>query len=493
MRPLSLLFILLVVALACDETEPGRSEARLGDSQSPRGAVNTDSIPPDDIAPLDMGRGLAVDAGPLDARNITDVGIAMDISRDESGPPPRLIPGDESQQTFVNLSALIADNPSKRRYGIAVTDLDLDGDFEAVVTGYGGANEVIDWRGDGFVDVAPAGIKDAERRAIGVAACDLDGDGREELYFLNVDRFGGLGEVSDRLYQRDGRGGWFDVFEQASNREQVNQFSGRSVACLDRMGTGRYGVFVANYGGPMKLFELSAEGVLRDNASAANMALTTGGRSLVVLPGPMGLDVFAGNENGPNFFFEALGDGRYVERAAEYGIDDRRETVRGVTLLDANGDGLLDLLYGNWEGPHRLFLRNQDRTFTDVMSESAARPSRIRSVIAADFDNDGFEEVFFNNIGEPNRLFRSTDGRLVEIDIGAALEPDGLGTGAAVLDMDEDGRLELLVAHGESGSQPLSIFRWGKNNNNFLRISPQTRTGGPARGARVILEMNDGR
>ncbi|MGC6415698.1 MAG: ASPIC/UnbV domain-containing protein, partial [Bradymonadia bacterium] len=47
--------------------------------------------------------------------------------------------------------------------------------------------------------------------------------------------------------------------------------------------------------------------------------------------------------------------------------------------------------------------------------------------------------------------------------------------------------------HGESGSQPLSIFRWGKNNNNFLRISPQTRTGGPARGARVILEMNDGR
>ena len=153
----------------------------------------------------------------------------------------------------------------------------------------------------------------------------------------------------------------------------MNRFQGvRGI--LDRMGDGQYGVFVANYGGPMKLFELSAEGRLLDNAPTANMALTTGGRSLVVLPGPMGLDVFAGNENGANFFFEALGEGRYVERAAAYGIDDPRETVRGVTILDANGDGLLDLLYGNWEGPHRLFLRNQDRTFTNAMSEVQPDP-----------------------------------------------------------------------------------------------------------------------
>ena len=71
--------------------------------------------------------------------------------------------------------------------------------------------------------------------------------------------------------------------------------------------------------------------------------------------------------------------------------------------------------------------------------------------------------------------YSGRDGRLVEIDIGAAFEPDGLGTGAAVLDMDEDGRLELLVAHGESGSQPLSIFRWGKNNHHFIRIASVNR------------------
>ena len=43
-------------------------------------------------------------------------------------------------------------NPSTRRYGISVTDIDLDGDFEAVVAGYGGANEVWDFQDESVVD-----------------------------------------------------------------------------------------------------------------------------------------------------------------------------------------------------------------------------------------------------------------------------------------------------------------------------------------------------
>ncbi|MBV71208.1 MAG: hypothetical protein CMH52_07635 [Myxococcales bacterium] len=406
-------------------------------------------------------------------------------------PDHRAIPGDETRQTFISLTHLIDGNPIKRRYGIAVTDLDLDGDFEAVVAGYGGANEVIDWNGSRFTDVAPAALRDAERRAIGVAACDVSGDGQEEIYFLNIDRFGGLGEVSDRLYTRS-EDSWVDLFEHPENVSAVNQFAGRSVACLDRDGDGRYGVFVANYGGPMKLLELEGDRALVDSAPEANMALTTGGRSLIALPGRTGIDLFTGNENGPNFYFEAVGDGRYVERASELGVADARETVRGVTLLDVNRDGRLDLLYGNWEGPHRLFIRQSDGAFEEQMPATASTPSRIRSVIAADFDNDGHEEIFFNNIGQPNRLFRSVNDDLIEIDIGDALEADGLGTGAAVLDLDEDGRLELLVAHGESGAQPLSIFHWGQNDNHFLRVFVRTPNGGPARGAIVTIDLPDG-
>ena len=388
---------------------------------------------------------------------------------------------------FSDRTDCLTTNPSTRRYGISVTDIDLDGDFEAVVAGYGGANEVWDFQDESVVNATPPSLADPDRRAIGVASCDVNGDGREEVYFLNIDQFGGLGEVSDRLYQRN-EGGWSDLFEAATNTGVINQFSGRSVACLDRDGDGRYGVFVANYGGPMKLFEMTDAGALRDVGESAGIALTTGGRALLALPvgdGPM--DMFAGNENGANFLFQNQGDGTFEERAATFGITDASQTVRGATTLDADGDGDFDLVYGNWRGPHRLWLRDGD-AFTLATPSEMESPSKIRTVIAADFDNDGYEEIFWNNIGEPNRLFKQTPDGWESIDMGDALEPDGLGTGAAVLDLDGDGLLELFISHGESGSQPLSLYVTAPNENHFLRVIPLTQQGGPARGAVVELQ-----
>ena len=400
---------------------------------------------------------------------------------------------------LLSLTEQIAGNPIQRRYGIAITDIDLNGDYEVVVTGYGAPNEVYDYEGGLWVDRAPESLKDPTRRAIGVAACDVNGDGREELYFLNVDRFGGLGEVSDRLYIRDGQEEWADLFERAENQTVINQFSGRSVACLDRYGQGKYGVFVANYGGPMKLFELGDTGELVDVGAMVGINLTTGGRGLLALPRPeAGMHIFAGNEGGANFLFINRG-GTFEERAARAGIADPAETVRGVATLDVNEDGLFDLVYGNWEGPHRLFIAQpptEDRDFVTYVDQAPAEmslPSRIRTVIAADLDNDGYEELFFNNIGEPNRLFRRGPDGWVQIELDEALEPEGLGTGAAVVDSNQDGRLELWIAHGESGAQPLSLYQWGDQGYHWLRIAPKTPAGAPARGARVTLYQPNGR
>ena len=138
-----------------------------------------------------------------------------------------------------------------------------------------------------------------------------------------------------------------------------------------------------------------------------------------------------------------------------------------------------------------MYTQNAHGAFDDRAGEAWARPSRVRTVIAADFDNDGREEVFFNNIGQANRLYRNWDGRLEEIEPGDAAEAAALGTGAVVGDFDEDGQLELLVVHGESGFQPLSLFKAEGEAANWLRILPLTQNGAPARGATVTLVEAD--
>ncbi|MDX2138926.1 MAG: CRTAC1 family protein [Chloroflexota bacterium] len=389
---------------------------------------------------------------------------------------------------FTDRTQLIRRNPPQLSYGIAVADVDGDGKFEAFITGFAGfPNVVLKWMGESFVNIAPPPLADPARQAIGVAACDIDSDGSEELYILNTDSFAGAKRFADRLFDRvDGQ--WTDLFSLPINRSVLNLTAGRSVACVDRNGSGQYGFFIANYGGPMRLYELDEDGILRDMAKAARLDYVTGGRSVVALPllTPR-MDIFAGNEGGANFLFRNAGDGTFDEIAIEMGLADPFENARGISVLDGNGDGLFDIVIGNWEGAHRLYYQQVNGPFRNAAPREMAIPSRVRTVIAADFDNDGYEEIFFNNIGEPNRLFAQRDGHWEAISPGEAMEPNGLGTGAAIADFDDDGRLELLIAHGESGMQPLSYYHAPYNDNHFLRVMPLTQHGAPARGAIVRL------
>jgi hypothetical protein len=372
-------------------------------------------------------------------------------------------------------------------YGVAVSDVDGDGAHEIIVAGFGSPNRVLKWNGQMLIDIADETLADPERQAIGVATADINGDGREEIYILNTDTFGGPKRFGDRLFINRGLK-WVDLFSQADNDASVNRTAGRSVACVDRDGDGVYGFFVANYGGAMRLYELNTRGVVQDVAEQAGVNLVAAGRAVLSLPlvSPR-MDIFLGNERGANFLFFNKGDGSFEESAERYGLTDSLENVRGVAVGDFNGDGRMDVLYGNWEGPHRLFVRTEGGPFRNVAPPEMALPSRVRTVIAADFDNDGYEELFFNNIGEPNRLFGFREGKWTRINLGAANEPHGFGTGAAVGDFNGDGRLELLISHGESQLQPLTLYQPLPNLCHWLRVQPLTRYGAPARGAIVRL------
>jgi ASPIC and UnbV/FG-GAP-like repeat len=394
---------------------------------------------------------------------------------------------------FIDKSSLLIDNPAQLNYGIAVTDVDGDGQFELFVAGFGGPNLVLKWQGTGFANIADATLADFGQQAIGVAAGDLDGDGREEIYVLNTDTYIGRKQFGDRLFDWQA-GRWQDLFALPQNQDALNLTAGRSVAWVDRYGTGRYGCLIASYGGAIRFYELNADNMLADRATEAGLDKVTGGRGIVSLPlVSERMDIFMANENSPNFLFRNQGDGTFVDIAAIAQVSDPYENGRGIAALDANGDGRFDLVYGNWEGVHRLFIQQEPGKFRNIAPQSLAMPSRIRTVIAADFDNDGYEELFFNNIGQPNRLFGWREGKWAALPIGDAMEPRGLGTGAAVGDFDGDGCLELVIAHGESGAQPLTLYHTAANPNAWLRILPLTAQGAPARGAIVTLVAGDRR
>ncbi|XP_019117118.2 cartilage acidic protein 1a isoform X3 [Larimichthys crocea] len=403
---------------------------------------------------------------------------------------------------------------------MAVTDVDGDGDLEVVVAGYNGPNLVLkyDRNKNRLVNIATDdtnspyyALRDQAGNAIGVAACDVDGDGREEIYFLNTNNaYSGRATYSDKLFKfRNGR--FEDLLSDELNvrRGVANGMAGRSVACVDRKGTGRYSIYVANYAsgniGPHALLEMdeaasdATKGIiaLSDVASEAGVNKFTGGRGVVVGPilSQSRSDVFCDNENGPNFLFKNNGDGTFVDIARQSGLEDRYQHGRGVALADFNGDGKTDIVYGNWNGPHRLFLQGSDSKFRDVATGGFAAPSPVRTVIAADFDNDKELDVFFNNIAyrgnAPNRLFRVSrradgDPLIQELNVGDAAEPQGRGTGGTVTDLDGDGQLDLLLAHGESAQQPISVFKVTQgSSNNWLRVIPRTQFGSFARGAKV--------
>ncbi len=395
----------------------------------------------------------------------------------------------KSEEFFEDITYQLIDNQPRLSYGVSVSDVNKDGNFEFIVTGFGFNNLALAYKkGILFNSIDQNLFLDKSRKTIGVASCDIDQDGFEEIYFLNTDTYSGNKRYSDRLLDFDGNK-FYDLFELEKNFKNLNLTAGRSVVCVDRNGDGAYGIYVANYGGPTRFYEKDGDKII-DKAQILGIDKITGGRAVVsgnILSGRS--DIFAANERGENFLY-FNNNGEFIELAKDYYVDDIFQNGRGTALSDIYYRGRLDILTSNWEGPHRAFVLNKDK-FEDIAGEKFSTPSRIRTVISADFDNDGYDEVFMNNIGEPNRLFRILDdGKFEQIKISNALEVNGLGTGAAVADIDNDGILELLISHGESGYQPLTLFKSNIKKNNFLRIKPLNMHGAPARGATVTLKSN---
>ena len=83
-------------------------------------------------------------------------------------------------------------------------------------------------------------------KTVSVSACDIDGDGREEVYLHNVNGVYSNAAsyvTPDRLIRKTGSR-YKDVFDDPSNRDLAPRTAGTSVSCVDVRGDGKYAFFV---------------------------------------------------------------------------------------------------------------------------------------------------------------------------------------------------------------------------------------------------------
>jgi len=332
--------------------------------------------------------------------------------------------------------------------GVALFDADGDADMdlllvipgawpEAGVPG-GGTNRL--YRNDDgvLVDVTVGSGVDIDGWCNGVAVGDVDADGDRDLYLT---RLGG------NVLLRNLGGCRFEPVDDAAGAAGGADEWSTSAVFVDLDRDGDADLYVTNY----LAFDPA------DPPMHGEDGLICTWQGQVVMCGPQGLPAQA-----DRFFLNE--GGRFREATAESGLSVTAGYGLGVIDGDWNDDGWPDLYVSNDSMANRLFLSRGDGTLRDAGTTSGAalsargREQAGMGIASGDADGDGDEDLLVTNFAlEPNAFYVNEGGgvfndRSDPAGLGGPSRPM-LGWGAAFLDADLDGVLDLLAANGHVYSQ----------------------------------------
>ena len=150
---------------------------------------------------------------------------------------------------------------------------------------------------------------------------------------------------------------------------------------------------------------------------------------------------------------------RFVHNNGAFGKKYLPETMGpGSAFIDFDNDGWPDILLMNgedWPGHKRvvstpkLYRNNHDGTFSDVTRKAGLDiPMFGLGVAVGDYDNDGYDDLFLSALGQSHLFHNNGNGTFTEVTKAAGLwGPNEFSTGAAWVDYDRDGKLDLVVAN----------------------------------------------
>jgi len=220
------------------------------------------------------------------------------------------------------------------------------------------------------------------------------------------------------------------------------------------------------------------------------------------------------NDSKANYLLQNQGKGMFKEVALLSGVayneDGNAQACMGTDFADYDNDGFLDLIVTNFaRDTNTLYHNERNGTFKDSTTRGSQRdsyPYMSWGVGFADFDNDGFKDLFVvnghlypqidrlkNEIGYRQRdlYYRNIgDGRFLNLS-SRLNHREHVGRGAAFGDLDNDGRVDVVVSNLDDRLNVL-MNRDGSKNNWILIHCIGSDHNREAIGARISVTTTAG-
>jgi enediyne biosynthesis protein E4 len=413
--------------------------------------------------------------------------------------------------------------------GVALLDYDNDGYLDifftngASIPGLNKSNPAFSNRlyhnnHDGtFTDVTEhAGVAGAGY-SMGAAAADYDNDGWADLYVTGVNR--------NILYHNNRDGTFTDVTQKAgvTGISSEKKLWSVSAAWIDYDNDGLLDLFVTNYlewspensrvcgapgkrlscppslykGEPNILYHNNGDGTFTDVSVATGIAKSIGkgmGVAIADYDGDGWTDIFVANDNERNFLFKNQHGRGFdevgVESFVAYTDDGVPVSSMGVDFRDWSNNGRPGLFVTALGGETFPLYRNEDhKLFTMATYESGIGFATFKmsgwGAGIYDFDNDGYKDLFSANshvsenadvnpqqqYRQPNGVFQNLGNatfRDVSSEVGAALRLRAAHRGAAFGDLNNDGKLDVVVS--AIGSPAEVLYNTSTGGNHWIAI-----------------------
>ena len=211
---------------------------------------------------------------------------------------------------------------------------------------------------------------------------------------------------------------------------------------------------------------------------------------------------------GQNRLFKNTRKGNFVDVTKSSGLGGRQAFSTSALWFDFDRDGLLDLFvcnYVKWSPEHDvfcsldgknksyctpeayrgetcwLFHNRGDGTFEDVTAHSGIFDSSSKSLGVAmlDYDQDGWPDLLVANDTQPNKLYRNQRNRTykdVAVEAGIAFSAEGkarAGMGVDVADFDNSGTPGVAITNFDN--EMIGLYR--ASSGSFADVATQSGVG----------------